>query len=203
SPDHKVTSWNPAARRLFGYTRQEVIGQDIDSLVAKTEAVRHEASQLTRQAKAGEGRLTTRRTRKEGSLVDVDVRAAPIRVGDEVVGVYALYHDISELQRAREQAEAATHAKCAFLARMSHEIRKTMSAADAMAGLLLDGDLTPEQRRSAEVIRSSGEALMAVIDDILDFSKIEAGRLELERRPVDLRICVESALELGAATASS
>jgi PAS domain S-box-containing protein len=198
-----VTSWNPAAERLFGYSREEAIGRDVDSLVANTEAVHDEAVRLNRQTAAGEVRLTTRRTRKDGSLVDVDVRAAPIRVGDEAVGLYALYHDISELQRAREQAESATQAKSAFLAMMSHEIRTPMNAVIGMTGLLLDTKLTPEQRSYAEVIRGSGDALMAVIDEILDFSKIEAGRLELERRPVDLRTCVESALELVAAGASS
>jgi PAS domain S-box-containing protein len=201
--DHRVTSWNPAAEKLFGYSREEAIGRDVDSLVANTEAVRDEAVQLSRQTEAGEVRLTTRRTRKDGSLVDVDVRAAPIRVGDQMVGLYAIYHDISELQRAREQAEGATQAKSAFLAMMSHEIRTPMNAVIGMTGLLLDADLTPEQRGYTEVIRGSGEALMAVIDDILDFSKIEAGRLELERRPLDLRSCVESALELVAASASS
>jgi PAS domain S-box-containing protein len=203
-PDHKVTSWNPAAEKLFGYSREEAIGQDIDALVANTEAVRQEAVQVNRQAReAGQVQLTTRRLRKDGSLVDVDVRAAPIQVGGEMVGLYAIYHDISELQRAREQAESATQAKSAFLAMMSHEIRTPMNAVIGMAGLLLDTDLTPEQRSYAEVIRSSGDALMAIIDDILDFSKIEAGRLELERRPFDLRNCVESALEVVAASASS
>ncbi|HKO84405.1 MAG TPA: response regulator, partial [Actinomycetota bacterium] len=201
--DHKVTSWNPAAEKLFGYRREEAIGRDIDSLVANSEAVHHEAVQLNRQAReAGQVRLTTRRTRKDGSLVDVDVRAVPIRVGDQMVGLYAIYHDISELQRAREQAETATQAKSAFLATMSHEIRTPMNAVIGMTGLLVDTELTPEQRSYAEVIRSSGEALMAILDDILDFSKIAAGRLDLERRPFDLRSCVESALELVAASAS-
>jgi PAS domain S-box-containing protein len=202
--DDSVTSWNAAAEKLFGYTRDQAIGRNIDDLVARSDEIRGEAVDVNDQVGAGrEVQLSSRRTRKDGTLVDVDVRAAPIYVGDEQVGKYAIYHDTSALLGARRAAEAATEAKSAFLATMSHEIRTPMNAVIGMTELLLETNLSSEQRGFADVIRTSGDALLTIINDILDFSKIEAGKLELEHQPFVLRDCVESALDIVAAGAAA
>lgn len=202
SRDATVTSWNPAAERLFGHTADEAVGRNIDDLVSASDEIRAESEAYTAQGIRGDlVHAITRRSHKDGTLVDVEMSAAPVIVSGEVVGFYALYHDIRELQQARLDAEAATEAKSAFLATMSHEIRTPLNAVLGMTGLLLDTDLSAEQRNYAEVTRSSGDALLGVINDILDFSKIEAGRLDLDNAPFDLRECVESALELVAAGA--
>jgi PAS domain S-box-containing protein len=201
--DNRVLSWNPAAERLFGYAQGEAIDRPLADLLFPTEDLREESRAVQRQAEDhGLAHVIARRARKDGVLVDVEILTVPLVVDGERTGFLVLYHNITELQRAREEAEAATQAKSAFLATMSHEIRTPMNAVIGMGGLLLDTELTEEQRGFAEVIRTSGEGLLRIIDDILDFSKIEAGKLELEQEPLDVRNCAESALDLVAVRAS-
>jgi PAS domain S-box-containing protein len=191
-----VTDWNPAAAELFGYSADEALGRSIDELVFGG-ADRGEGREITQEAMTvGRAQRITRRRRKDGTPVDVELKLVQLMVDGSHVGFLGIYHDVTELQRARQEAEAATQAKSAFLATMSHEIRTPMNAVIGMTDLLLGTELTGEQREFAEVVHSSGDALLHVIDDILDYSKIEAGKLELEHEPFDLRDCVERALEI-------
>jgi PAS domain S-box-containing protein len=194
--DERVTDWNPAAAELFGYSAEEAVGRPIDDLVFG-ETGREEGREITAEAtRDGRAQRITRRRRRDGTLVDVELMLVPLSVDGSHVGFLGVYHDVTELLRARQEAEAATQAKSAFLATMSHEIRTPMNAVIGMTDLLLGTELTGEQREFAEVVRASGEALLHVIDDILDYSKIEAGKLDLEREPFSLRECVEGALDI-------
>jgi len=188
--DHRIISCNPAFETLFGYPQREAVGRDLDALIS-TEATRAEAVGYTQHVlDQGPVHAMGRRCRKDGSLVDVEVLGVPVVVDGELVGLMGLYHDISELLRARQDAEAANSAKSQFLAHMSHELRTPLNAIIGYSEMVEEevGDVGhPELAPDLQKIRAAGRHLLALINDILDLSKIEAGKLELYVEPFDVR----------------
>jgi PAS domain S-box-containing protein len=146
---------------------------------------------------------TYRIVRPDGAVQWIDARSSALQNPDGTKVWFGVLNNITDLQEAKfaaedavVRAEQANRAKSQFLAMMSHEIRTPMNGVIGMTSLLLDTELSAQQKEFTEIVRSSGETLLTLINDILDFSKIESGRLDLEHTPFDLRECVEGTLDL-------
>lgn len=197
---------NPAYSRLTG-----IAGEDANNLAAFHQAIHPDDlpkwEWMLERIESGEAtqlKDEVRFVRPDGSRVWVEYLwrrfSNPISgVRQDVtamVDISTLKAQADALLLSKEQAEQASLAKSQFLAMMSHEIRTPMNGVIGMASLLLETELTDEQKDCAETIARSGGDLVAIINDILDFSKVEAGQLDLENAPFNLIDCLESAVEL-------
>jgi signal transduction histidine kinase/CheY-like chemotaxis protein len=171
---------------------QEMAGTvlDPDIVTAMTAAVGHRKTlEFVRDELSGLGEASAH--------ADAAGRPAPpVAVPPETPAIPGGRDLLSELAEARRAAEAADRAKTAFLVTMSHEIRTPMNGVLGMTELLLQSELGDEQREAAELIRTSAQGLLSVVNDVLDFSRIEAGKLELDDSDFDLHTLVQSVTRL-------
>ena len=221
-----ITVFNSGAEQMLGYSAKEIVGKQKPAFIHLESEVIERGRELTellgrpitgfdvfvefaRQGKTEEREWTY--VRKNGSHLTVSLVVTTLRdANGELTGFLGVAKDITarkraeeELLKAKEAAEAATQAKSEFLAKMSHEIRTPMNGVIGMTSLLLDSELSDEQRHRAEAISKSGESLLSIINDILDFSKIEAGKLVFETLDFNLYEAVDGCLELFAQRAEA
>ncbi|MDD5180981.1 MAG: PAS domain S-box protein [Gallionellaceae bacterium] len=200
-----ILDWNAAAGRMYGGSRNDMLGQPITLIIPEKFQERHHKG-LERYLRTHEPVIIGKTVevigkRLDGSEFPIELSISAYRVGSEDE-FSAIMRDITErkqieekLLRAKEAAEEANRAKSDFLAVMSHEIRTPMNGIIGMTELALDTELTPVQREYLDTVRVSAISLLGIINDILDFSKIESGKIELETVPFNLRDLVGDALK--------
>ena len=193
--DGRVLEWNPALAHMLGYTLDDIPN------AAEVYYFENDRARIIERLKT-EKSVTNEELkfrRKDGSALWVLANLAMTE--DENGSVLeAILIDITDRKRSEQErekamaaADAANRAKSEFLANMSHEIRTPMNGVIAMTELVLETELTAEQREYLDIVKSSADSLLTLINDILDFSKIEARKLELARVAFDLPEVVESA----------
>jgi len=181
--DDVVVTINDEFTAITGYSRDQALGRRRAELLRESPPSPCPALPGDAAVQRRESHILT----SAGHRLTIRKNAAPI-LDDQgrATGGIESFVDVSDLIRARLQAEEASRMKSAFLANMSHEIRTPLNAIMGLSQLLLKTSLAPEQRECVETMRAAGEGLLVILNDILDFSRIEVGRMEIRPAPTDI-----------------
>jgi two-component system sensor histidine kinase/response regulator len=192
-----VRDWNLQAEHMLGWSQTEIVGKRFNKIVLAGQNQRTFDDEIRALLQSRDAAKTRRFEvsiiDRKGCEIPAEITVSVVKVGAGLE-LAAFIRNLTErnrfeedLRQAKAVAETANEAKSSFLATMSHEIRTPMNGILGMTELVLDTELTTEQREHLGLVRLSAEALLSIINDILDFSKIEAGKFELETIPFDLR----------------
>jgi len=206
-----ITNWNEGARRIFGYSEEEVVGKSVNILIPEERP--DEEPAIIERLKRGErvDHYQTVRVRKDGRRIDISLTISPIRNSlGQIVGASKIARDISESKRlqeererllakeqsAREQAEMANRVKDEFVATVSHELRTPLNAILGWSSMLLGGKLKDaDSRRALETIERNARSQAQLIEDILDVSRSISGKLRLDLKAVELISVIRAAVD--------
>jgi PAS domain S-box-containing protein len=200
----RIIDWNPAAERIFGYEKAEVLGQTVGIMYQPILAEELTEQMLNGLMREGRWAREIEFIRKDGTKgVCETVVVSLWDENGQITAAMGVNRDITDRKRyenqlveAREAALEAARAKAQFLANMSHEIRTPMNGVMGMTELLLTTDLNARQLDFVRTLQVSGEHLLTVINDVLDFSKLEAGEMRLDSDEFNLNLCLEEVLDL-------
>ena len=204
-PRGRRTYASPSFSRILGLGPDDLANQPIARFIIPEDRTRLVAAFRNMMRTGTGGRLMGRARHRDGRVLWLETNCTVVCDPDtgaaaEMIGfardVTERQNAIEEAEQARRGAELANRAKSEFLATMSHEIRTPMNGVLGFAGILLETELTEEQQHLVSLVRSSGDALLAIINDILDLSKIEAGSLDLETIGLSLRDTIDSSLDV-------
>jgi PAS domain S-box-containing protein len=191
-----ITSWNPAAERMFGYTEAEAVGKSIRMLIPAH--LQDEEDVVLGKLRAGEkvDHYETVRLRKDGTPVEISLTVSPIHDdAGNVVGASKIARDVSERTRLLAAAQDASRMKDDFLAVLSHELRTPLNAIVGYSRLFRGGLLPPDQaQRGFETLERNATWLAQIVEDVLDVSRIVSGKIRLDVQPVELPVIVDNAV---------